>query len=317
MEGPKEEDGCLMEPSRREARRVGKNGTIGSQRPIREVFNNAYLSYMEKSGDDFQLLSDSTIRGAFKRVRLVLYGSRKFGMELPKGKFPYKDLKYEHAGTLATLRNNLEKRIPDLKLAHNQWAADAIIQEVLRRDKIYGKKKSKMPSDSCGGEREQGNMSPQQCDDDHRHILRTEPVPGDSHGDRVQRSTEFEQGTDSDDIHHEDASRSRVHDGERVKAGRGTSRDRHFDEDSHLKVHHPTANTKGKNARRVHNRLPGLILGCRENGDLGQGFFEDGGDNLQDVQPSVRVRNKRKRNNKGNAPLATTSFKRPRRHTKK
>lgn len=40
------------------------------------------------------------------------------------------DPKYLHAKTWATFRNNLEKRIPDLRVAHNKWAADAVIQVV-------------------------------------------------------------------------------------------------------------------------------------------------------------------------------------------
>lgn len=134
---PKEEDGCLMEPSRVEARRMGKDGKIGSQRPIREIINHAYLKYMEKEGDRYELITDATMRGAFKRVRSVLYGKGKSGLGLRKGSFTYTEIKYEHAGTLSQLRKTLESRLPDLSLAHNQWAAEGIIQEVLRRDKVY------------------------------------------------------------------------------------------------------------------------------------------------------------------------------------
>lgn len=123
------QDRTVSIPERRDARRVDRQGRLGSQRTTREQFNTAVCKAGGVEVMQDNPLSRSKARRICSRARGVLCNS----LKVPKGRYTYKELK--DMVDLQQARRLLEKCFPILSLAENQWAADGFLQETLRNDR--------------------------------------------------------------------------------------------------------------------------------------------------------------------------------------
>lgn len=123
---------CLSHPSSADSRRPGKDGKVGSQRCMKDIFNKAFLEFTGRDPSERGPLTGALVRSAFSLIRQHFYGI----LKLPRGQLLYTSLQYSHTNDLIKIKKQLEKRIPELLAAKAQWAAEGLVKDVLRRDRI-------------------------------------------------------------------------------------------------------------------------------------------------------------------------------------
>ena len=136
----------IRTPERTESRRVGRKGTLGSQKASRFVFNEAYWREARFPGQRNKPISRSLAGSISLRAREVLYNT----LKIPRGKLTHTQMR--NKWDLQPARRLPEKYFPVLGLAENQWAATYFLQEVARRDK---KKEVRIASGVGGDEGDQ------------------------------------------------------------------------------------------------------------------------------------------------------------------
>ena len=112
----------------------------------REIFNRIYAEWKGTPYDKTKNqapLDFETHRAACRIIRQTLYGARSEDpratfseFALKKGVETWNNIPISHALDLANLKKTLERRFNVLGMAVNYWAAEWLIMEVLRRDKV-------------------------------------------------------------------------------------------------------------------------------------------------------------------------------------
>ena len=155
---PTIESRTIPTPERKQARRKGQHGKVGSQRTSRYVFNAAYwrAAGVVGQGDKPENpITKATTLSILQRAREILHKH----LKVPRGELTHTEMKMKHDLQLA--RRYLERCFPVLGLAENQWAASYFLQEVTRRDKKKGCGRSRSLGEGDEGERETPRSS--QC----------------------------------------------------------------------------------------------------------------------------------------------------------
>ena len=139
------EESSLRIPEPKIARRVGKDGRLGSQLTMREVFNRLFAGKCKRSyrkDDPNNPISSEIVRDCLSFVRFQLYVLLK--LEHEKGKLTYSKAMKKHGKSIDDLKRRLESRHKILKMAVASWASEMLVKEALRRDRVYKARNNSM-----------------------------------------------------------------------------------------------------------------------------------------------------------------------------